>query len=80
MAMQTNFGGGGPNGGAWPLIIFDVSPQFYPTPSETVGSPHWVLWTRPWIIALTPRPHRVRQRITHSFYDVPHHAPVHIWG
>ena len=29
---------------------------------------------------LTPQPHRVRQRITHSFNDIPHHAPVHVWG
>ncbi len=29
---------------------------------------------------LTPRPHRVRQRITHSFYNIPHHAPAHVWG
>ncbi len=27
---------------------------------------------------VTPLPHRVRQRITHSFYDIPHH--VHVWG
>ncbi len=29
---------------------------------------------------LTPRSHRVRQRIMHSFYDIPHHVPVHVWG
>ncbi len=29
---------------------------------------------------LTPQPHRVRQRITHGFYDIPHHAPAHVWG
>ncbi len=31
-------------------------------------------------ISLTPNSHRVRQRITHSFYDIPHHVPVHVWG
>ena len=27
---------------------------------------------------VTPRPHRVCQRIMHSFYDILHHAPAHI--
>ncbi len=29
---------------------------------------------------LTPGPHRVRQRITHSFYNISHHTPAHVWG
>ncbi len=29
---------------------------------------------------VTPRPHCMRQRIMHSFYDIPHHVLAHVWG
>ena len=29
--------------------------------------------------SLTPRPHRVYQRIKHSFHHIPHHTPAHVW-
>ena len=32
------------------------------------------------VVTVTPNSHRMRQRITHSFYDILHHAPAHIWG
>ncbi len=32
------------------------------------------------VLSVTPQPHCMRQRITHSFYDIPHHAPAHVWG
>ncbi len=33
-----------------------------------------------WMQCVTPRTHRVRQHITHSFYDIPHRTPVNVWG
>ncbi len=32
------------------------------------------------VSGLSPLPHHVRQCITHSFYDLPHHTPAHVWG
>ncbi len=29
---------------------------------------------------VTPRSHRTRQRIMHSFYEILHHVPAHVWS
>ena len=54
---------------------------------ESSGAGTW-LWQWCWLKAVglgrfswqvTPNSHRMCQRITRSFYDIPHHAPAHVW-